>query len=450
MSRRTIMHSLAVLMTVVLPVTQVSAGFFRQRAVGGVSIDAEGVLREPDAATARKLAERMKEMVDRPAAELNRPTGLRMVSLRGIQEAIRDARKDGTDTSALPDEIRFLGGLQRIEYVFVYPEQGDIVLAGPGEGWTVDKAGNVVGVTTGRPVMQIDDLLTAFRSVNAARQGHGISCSIDPTADGRVNFQRYMSSISTIRQFNKSAAEKALGAQRITLTGVPSDSHYARVMVAADYRMKRYAMNLEKAPIKGLPSFVDMLAAKRGKLTNAMPRWWLACNYDGVTHSEDGLAWQIHGPGVKVMTEDDFVAADGGVSGSGETNPIAQAWADLMTEKYDELSSADPVFGELRNIMDLSVVAALIKKHDLASQANCDLSLITHANDQLTIETWHAPKEVATQCSLMKVGRETIITASGGVQVESWEVANRATMDNEVKKAYNQAGGTQRTSWRWQ
>ena len=41
---------------------------------------------------------------------------------------------------------RFLGGLQRIEYVLVYPDRQDIVLAGPGEGWMVDEMGTVVGV----------------------------------------------------------------------------------------------------------------------------------------------------------------------------------------------------------------------------------------------------------------------------------------------------------------
>ena len=94
----------------------------------------------------------------------------------------------------IPDAVKYLAGLQRIRYVFVYPEQKDIVLVGPGEGWKVDAKGNVVGVTTGRPVMLLDDLLVALRTAQAAAQG-GITCSIDPTprrpgADERSNCPR--------------------------------------------------------------------------------------------------------------------------------------------------------------------------------------------------------------------------------------------------------------------
>lgn len=68
--------------------------------------------------------------------------------------------------------------------MLLYPESNDIVIAGPGEGWKLDGKGNMVGVTTGRPVLNLEDLLVAFRTARAARQGQ-LSCSIDPTAEGR-------------------------------------------------------------------------------------------------------------------------------------------------------------------------------------------------------------------------------------------------------------------------
>ena len=71
---------------------------------------------------------------------------LRKVSLRRLEAAVEEHCKSGTP---LPQDIKFLGGLQRIHYVLVYPEQKDIVLVGPGEGWKVDARGNIVGVTTG-------------------------------------------------------------------------------------------------------------------------------------------------------------------------------------------------------------------------------------------------------------------------------------------------------------
>ena len=104
--------------------------------------------------------------------------------------------------------------------------------------------------------------------------------------------------------------EKAMGPQNISITGVPADSHFARVLVAADYRMKRIAMNLEQSPLRELPSFIDMVQSTRA-VKNMMPRWWLACDYEPMAQTEDGLGWELRGPGVKVMTESEFVAADG-------------------------------------------------------------------------------------------------------------------------------------------
>ena len=35
--------------------------------------------------------------------------------------------------STLPDSIRYLEGLTQVRYVFVYPEEKDLVIAGPAE-----------------------------------------------------------------------------------------------------------------------------------------------------------------------------------------------------------------------------------------------------------------------------------------------------------------------------
>ena len=55
------------------------------------------------------------------------------------------------------------------------------------------------------------------------------------------------------------------------------------------------------------------------KTTN--PRWWMACNYEPVAKSEDGLAWELRGQGVKCMTENDIIAADGTAQATGKSQP---------------------------------------------------------------------------------------------------------------------------------
>ena len=165
----------------------VLAGTFRTGAVGGVVIQNDGVVQNATVDQRLALARLRREEFQQPAAEANRAVEIRKISLKALEAACQKALTE--NSGKLPDEIKYLGGLLRVQYVFVYPEEHDIVLAGPAEGWKIDDAGNVVGVTTGRPVVQLDDLIVALRTVNGAREG-GISCSINPTQEGIPETQR--------------------------------------------------------------------------------------------------------------------------------------------------------------------------------------------------------------------------------------------------------------------
>ena len=424
-------------------------GLFRQSAVGGISIDASGVVREPDVKSLRLLLEEMKAELKPADGALRAPTEMRKISLRQLEAAIQDSMDHG---GAIPEEIQFLAGIQRIQYILVYPEKQDIVLAGPGEGWRVDEQANVVGVTTGRPVLRLDDLLVALRSVNDARDV-GISCSIDPTPEGVQRLQAVISRQRQLRSFNPVQLEpimkEAMGPQIISLTGIPANSHFARVLVSADYHMKRLAMDLDRAPIDRFPSYLD-LAKNSSEVGSANPRWWMACNYETIARSEDGMAWELRGQGVKTLTEDNIFGEEGKArTRSGKTSPAAQRWADMMTERYDELSGENAVFTELRNIMDLCVVAAIIEKYNLRSEADCPLSLLYGATGSLHFETWNAPKLISPVCSFVRSRRGWVVTTSGGVQVESWDVASQTTMDAPLADVRRQAGQAGGGTWWW-
>jgi hypothetical protein len=407
----------------------------RVAAVGGVSIDAAGVVDKVSARDREELRDlRLKEFLPVPAG-LNQPVEIRKISLKQIERAVVEGGKPLAFD--LPAEIRFLAGIQRIQYVFIYPEERDIVIAGPGEGWKIDDRGNYVGVTTGRPVLRLEDLVVALRCVEEARQG-GISVSIDPNSEGRQQFERLMKSQRTFNPAVLGGIERALGQQEITITGVPETSYFANVLVASDVRMKRIAMKLDESPVAGLPSFLDLMK-KGGKLSNMMPRWWLACNYEPLAKSEDGLAWELRGPGVKVMTEDELIGDDGSVTGTGKANPVAQKFSDTMTAKYEELSAKEPVFGELRNLMDLCVVSALLRQEGLLEKSRLEMPTLLGQNDQLELAKWHAAKTVATQCSFVKRDREFLITASGGVEIASWEAASKSVTDTAISAVREQA-----------
>jgi hypothetical protein len=438
----------AVAVVLVRPVMAGIAGL-RNSAVGGISIDVEGVVGPPVESAQEKMLTTLREEIKSAPAEMAAPVKLRMISLQALNRICEEAAR--TNFGQLPDEVRFLAGLQRIQYIFLYPEENDIVLAGPGEGWRVDDNANVVGITTGRPVMRLDDLLVALRFVQVART-EGISCSIDPTDAGNRALQQVLDQQRRSGNLNPSilepAMKQAFGPQQVKIAGVPASSHFARVLVAADYRMKRIAMHLDKSPVSDLPSYLELLQTSR-KAAGVNPRWWIACDYQPLAASEDQLAWELRGPGVQVKTEDELTTADGSVRGTGRTSTAAQRWANLMTEHYDALSVEDGVFGELRNLMDMCVVAAVIAHHGLATKAGLSIPLLTDPRSALQLEEWHAPKQVAPEVSFLRTRGSWIVTASGGVQIESWQAASRTENVANLGQVRAHAGRSAGSFW-WQ
>jgi hypothetical protein len=413
--------------------------------VGGVSIDASGVVSPPEKSARIPMRDALRKMHPAPSAELNQPAEMRMISLRRLEEAAAAAKEATAET--LPDDLRFLAGIQRIQYVLVYPEEHDVVLAGPGEGWKVDEEGNIVGVTTGRPALRLEDLLVALRSVDTARQG-GISCSIDPTAEGRQRLDALSAKRGGSGAPPLATMKRALGPQQVTVTGVPAGSHLARVLVSSDFHMKRIGMNLEPSPAKGLPSFIDMLKHDRTSTDYPTPRWWMACDYEPLGRSEDGMAFEIRGRGVKCLAEDDIVDAQGRVTGTGAANSTSQKWAELMTEHFDELAIKEASFGELRNVMDMCVVSALIAKEQLLAKAQCPLPTLLGTSGSLGVMSMNVPKTVDSMCSSVKRG-DSVIVMSGGVQIASWQVADKTELRPEAGQAREKAKPAAGTSQAW-
>ncbi len=419
-----------------------------QQAVGGVAIDADGVLRATTQADAAALAELRLTAIDKAPADLQAWTDLRAVSLKQIEAKLAECAAEGKE---IPEAVRYLAGLQRVQYVFVYPESNDIVLAGPAEGWDLDEHGNAVGATSRRPVLLLDDLMVALRTREASRL-EAISCSIDPTAEG---IQRLRSAMTRAKRIANSTTiqshaikhsyEQALGPQTISVTGVPATSHFARTLVAADFRMKQLAMNFQPAPIGDMPSFLHLMKANSRGTKSMMPRWWLAPNYEPMSRDAEGLAWELRGPGVQCMTEEDHFDAAGKRVASKKAGNAAQRWAKNLTDRYTELAQHDSAFGMLRNAMDLAVVAALVEKEGLLGLAGLELPNMMQT---APIAEYHAPTQVDSKVSFVKQGRNWVVSASGGVQFLPWLVADKVEQNDEIASVRKQLSSTG-DRWYW-
>lgn len=415
-----------------------------QNAVGGIKFTAQGVLtgeyNQLDANVRDKLIQGMKA-VD---ADIHQ-AGMRMISLKGLEAQIAKSQANRTP---LPADVQFMAGLQRLEYVIVDEKNQDIILAGPGESWTVNELGAVVGKKSGTPVLHLEDFIVAMRSVNDARQDYGISVSIDPTEKGARTLQRVLSRLDRFHPDMAGRVAEAYGPQEISLTGVPKNSRYSQILVAADYKMKRLSMGLEAAPIRKFPSMLELAQRKDANFNSAAPRFWMECNYRPLAKSEDNSVWQIRGTGVKTLTEEQYFNKDGERKSARKVNKFAKAWADAMTERFEELAAAEPVFRELRNLMDMSVAAAIIEQEGMLSQVNLDLSNISGKSEQpVSIPVWNVPETVPAECSFVQLSRSWLVTASGGVQVDSWAIAANSKVVPSISSIG--ASALDRTAERW-
>ena len=414
-------------------------------AVGGISIDADGIVRnlEPQAATA--LAEERRRVLQ-AGGEAVAPAALRKVSLARLVAAVREANAAQRQT---PADVAFMGGLERITHVFVDPEGHDIVLAGPADTATVDATGTVVAATSGRPLLHLEDFIVALRAIDAARAG-GIKCSIDPTAEGVTRLRDYLRRQRTIGQ-NPDATlvsmQEALGPQQVTVGGVPGSSRFARVLVAADYRLKRLGMGLEPSGVAELPSYLSMVPPATTAAT--LPRFWLEADYDPIARDPDELAWRISGRRMKCLTENDVFDASGERQGKAATDKAAEKWCELMTTHYDAVAAKQPVFGELVNCVDLAVVAALIQGRQLASRAGLDLSPLLD-DTQLRLPSYDVPASVPTVAHGMRKGNRWVVSASGGVLFQPWGFASDTTDSADVADLRVAAlAGRPAAAWWW-
>jgi hypothetical protein len=392
-------------------------------AVGGISIDADGIVRNLDRGALESLAAERRQAL--AADGLPRePGGLRKVSLARIAAVVAAGQP-------LPTDVLYLGGLERITHIFVDPDGHDIVLAGPADKPTVDTSGTVVGATHGRPLLLLEDLVVALRAIDQSRAG-GMKCSIDPTPQGIAALQAFLAAQRTIGPDPAAifrGMEDALGPQVVSVGGVPADSRFARVLVAADYRMKRIGMGLEPSGIRELPSYLALVSP--GAKAAALPRFWLEAEYDPIARDADELAWRLAGGRMKCLSESDAFGGGAVQRGQGRGDGAAEKWCAAMTTQYAALAAKHPVFAELENCVDLAVVAALIHGRQLAARAGLDLAPLVDA-EALPLPRYEVPARVPTVATGVRKGKTWVLSASGGIQFQPWQFAAEIVADADI------------------
>jgi hypothetical protein len=424
----------------------------------GVFVDANGVLLKGMArANAGTLTEiRSSALSSNGNTEVRRSSGMRKVSLTRLEREVQLRRLLGQG----PDEaMRSLAGLQRVQYVLMYPETGDIVLAGPAGDWARDAEGRMVSVDKGRPVLQLDDLIVLLR--NSESNKEVIGCSINPREENLARTKAFLDE-STKRPLKPgqrdgwlSQLRDAVGKQDIVVFGLDPRTRAARIMVEADYRMKLVGMGLEEG-VPGVVSYLDAIPAADGE---AVPmnvlRWWFAVNYDAVQTTEGHDAFEIRGQGVKVLSENELLTERGQRVHTGQADALNRQFTESFTKHFPALAAKYPVYAELRNLFDLALVASIIRYQDLPGQTGWHM---TYFGDtaQCPVELGAAPREVDSVVNHRVINRTQVVAGvSGGVSCSVAPLAakDRMVVDTYGKLKANLAGSKPKNlasdSWWW-
>ena len=383
--------------------------------VAGIDVDAGGVLKvrqfDPRVARQRLAAARQQNN-----NELMRSSKLRMVSLNRLEAELSTRLEAGGTAS---NDMLAMAGLTSVQYVFFYPETKDIVVAGPAEGFIADPTNRFVGIESGRPTVLLEDMVTALRAyAPGAPPTQIISVSIDPTPEGLQRLQRYIASVRIGPNSNARAlADKLknnLGLQTVSIQGIPNSTHFARVLVEADYRMKLVGIGLEKLPVR-LMSYVDR-ANSRTVAANALERWYFQPNYDGIAVSEDGLAMKINERGVQLVGANERVAG-GRRTASGRVNLASQAFCKDFSERFNLIAERVRIYAELRQLIDVAIAAAYIQEQDFYNQADWSLGALGQES-QFAVERYQAPEQVETAVNAIWRGKQLMTPLGGGVQMQ--------------------------------
>lgn len=395
----------------------------------GVYVDAAGVLKlasnelqSQQASLANDLKQKYtavratEEPESLPSAEAAKAAAeLRCVSLRRLDAEIvrRQKAKEPLDSSMLT-----LAGLQRVSYLLVDPEQKDLVLVGPAGDWRLNEQGKLVSVETGQAVVRLDDLISLLRVKN----GQPFGCSINPRQEALAEAQAFLAKTST-RPLAPSRRDRWIeqlrshvGEQDFAFFGIDPASRTAGIMAEADYHMKLIGMGLQPG-VPGVESYLASIKLARGEsppATNLL-RWWFAMNYSAVAASEDQRLFQIVGPGVQVLSENQLLAERGERIPTGQSDELTQQFASSFTAAYEKLAARYPVYSELRNLFDLALITTLIRQEDLFTKSDWKPSVLD-SEDQLKLPDYRAPQTVESVVNYRVIHRKHIVAGvSGGV-----------------------------------
>ncbi|MCA9215859.1 MAG: DUF1598 domain-containing protein [Planctomycetales bacterium] len=419
---------------------------------GGVYVDATGVMKRIDPNTRSLLAKRFRTVQSTDFADeatLNERSELRKVSLRQLELAIQERALHEQPPT---DAMKYLAGLERIDYVVIDQANNDIVLAGPADKWTRSDDGRVVSKSTRRPLLQLDDLVVLLRN---AMQSHGqFTCSITPTQNGLAQFRAYAERTTQkplkagTRMNWVNGLQESLGNQLIEVQGLSAETRVGRVIVEADYHMKLIGIGLEPAT-DGVVSYLDSIEIAKGQSPPAMSvlRWWFTLKNNEFKTSADGSTIDLQAQNVQLLSENQLLTKLGKRVRTGQSDRLNREFASSFTRHFDAIAKRYPVYADLENVFELAIVASLARTACQNGDVAWRMPFLIDA-DKYKIATARVAREVPSIVNHRLINNKHVVCAvSGGVSFRERISTSTSTVEPLATRSFATAEGS--ATWWW-
>jgi hypothetical protein len=248
-----------------------------------------------------------------------------------------------------------------------------------------------------------------------------VGCSIDPTEEGNVRLQQFVSQFGAgntpaQRHAFIDGVRESLGLQTIRVDGIPATTHAAQIMVAADYRMKRIGLGADDKPVRQLITFIEKTVPNA---PDAAFRWFFVPDYESVILTEDRTGLQLVGDGVKLVGENEIVYSTGERSVvQGKLDPGSAAFTRSFTQQYPRIAERALVFAQLRNWIDMLICAAHIQREDFYGKSGWSMEFFGN-KEKCPLEVYAAPQAVEPLVGTARRGNLLLTPVGGGVVIDA-------------------------------
>ncbi len=316
------------------------------------------------------------------------------LSLKGLQEKLKTCQQDNT----CEDEELELGKLKRLLGYVVDDERHDVLLLGVDDPqW---------------PAVLVDDFVIALRNAwgryaevkGNIRHYSYPGCDIRPNSEVIDKLDALMAQINTsseagaVRKVISAWRQTCMAPQKVSVHGVPFDTHFGKVMVEADYDMKSLTDGTDDPDVPGFTSLASLRrnqhqqAFARGQtlpLEGGMNRYWLSPGEYNYIEA-DGIVL-IKQASVRVQTNPTTVDESGEIVDTPTTDPLAERWVASFSILYDKIAARRPIYRELDNLFRAFALAKILRYRKGVETAGLDLGYLL---DEFPIATEEVPRKL--------------------------------------------------------